>query len=258
WKLLNIFHLDVAYAKPKIAYRETIRREADAHYRHKKQSGGAGQFAEVTLRIEPWFEGMPDPYGLTVRGREDINLSWGGKLLYYNCIVGGVIDQRFLPSILKGIMEKMNQGPITGSYVRDVRVSIYDGKMHPVDSNDLSFKLAGMMAFKDAFQKADPQLLEPIYSVEVRCPDELTGTIMGDLQMRRGMVEGMDTEGHFAVVKAKVPHAEMHQYASTLRGLTQGMARFKMKFDHYAPVSAEQQRKLSEAYKKEASEPVEA
>ncbi len=252
WKLENLHHLDVQFNKPKIAYRETIRKEAESLYRHKKQSGGAGQFAEVAMRIEPWYEGMPEPHGLTVRGREEYDLSWGGKLVYYNCIVGGVIDTRFLPSIMKGVMEKLNHGPITGSYVRDVRVCVFDGKMHAVDSNDISFKLAGLNAFKDAFQKADPLLMEPIYSVEVRTPDELTGNIMGDIQMRRGMVEGVDAAGHFTVVKAKVPHSEMNNYSSTLRGITQGRARFSMRFDHYAPVSAELQRKLSEAYKKEA------
>jgi elongation factor G len=257
WKLQNLFHLDVLYFKPKIAYRETIRREAEATYRHKKQSGGAGQFAEVTMRIEPWREGMPEPHNLNIRGKEEHNLPWGGKLVYYNCIVGGVIDLRFLPSILKGVMEKMQQGPVTGSYVRDIRVSVFDGKMHPVDSNDMAFKLAGMMAFKEAFQKADPLLLEPIYKLELRCPDELTGNILGDLQMRRGIIEGMDTEGQFTIVHALVPHAEMYQYASSLRGITRGRARFKMNFDHYAPVSADMQRKLSEAYKKEVPEPVE-
>jgi elongation factor G len=258
WKLQNLFHLDVQYTKPRIAFRETIRKEAEATYRHKKQSGGAGQFAEVALRLEPWYEGMPEPHGLNVRGKEEYELTWGGKLVYYNCIVGGVIDTRFLPSILKGVMEKMHQGPITGSYVRDIRVSVFDGKMHPVDSNDMAFKTAGVMAFKEAFQKADPQLLEPIYTVEVRCPDDLTGNILGDLQMRRGMVEGMDTEGHFTIIRAKVPNAEMYQYASTLRGLTQGRARFKMQFSHYAPVSFELQRKLADTYKKEAAETVEA
>jgi elongation factor G len=258
WKLQHIYNLDVQYSRSRIAYRETIRRQAEATYRHKKQSGGAGQFAEVAIRIEPWYEGMPEPANLTVRGREEHALPWGGKLVYYNCIVGGVIDIRFLPAIQKGVMEKMKEGPISGSHVRDIRVCVFDGKMHPVDSNDLSFKIAGMMAFKQAFQQADPQLLEPVYMVEVRCPDELTGNIMGDIQMRRGMVEGIDSEGHFTVVKAKVPHAEMHQFASSLRSITQGRARFKMKFDHYAPVSADQQKKLSEAYKSEAKEPVEA
>jgi elongation factor G len=254
WKLENIYHLDVGYTKPRIAYRETIRKNAEATYRHKKQTGGAGQFGEVSMRIEPYFEGMPAPQGLNVRSTEEVPLPWGGKLVYCNCIVGGVIDQRFLPSIMKGVMDKMQRGPITGSYVRDVRVSVFDGKMHPVDSNDNAFKTAGTMAFRDAFQLADPQLLEPIYQVEVLAPDELTGNIMGDLQSRRAMVEGFDTEGNFTVIRAKVPHAEMHGYASTLRSLTQGRARFRMRFDHYAPISHEIQKKLAEAYKSEMAE----
>ncbi len=258
WKLENIYHLDVEYTRPRIAYRETIRREAESTYRHKKQSGGAGQFGEVSIRIEPWYDGMPEPKDITVRGRETYDLPWGGKLVYYNCIVGGVIDTRFLPSIFKGIMEKMHHGPLTGSHVRDIRVCVFDGKMHAVDSNDMAFKIAGAMAFRDAFQKADPQLLEPIYNVEVLCPDELTGNIIGDLQVRRGMVEGFDNEGHFTVVKAKVPYAEMNAYASTLRSLSQGRARFRTSFDHYAPVAFELQKKLMEAYKKETPELVEA
>lgn len=258
WKLEHIYHLDVLYIKPKIAYRETIRGKAESTYRHKKQSGGAGQFGEVTIRLEAWHEGIPEPAGLNVRGKEEVELPWGGKLVYYNCIVGGVIDQRFLPSILKGVMEKMHRGPLTGSYVRDVRVSVFDGKMHAVDSNDMAFKTAGMMAFREAFQQANPLLMEPIYSLEILCPDEQTGNIMGDLQQRRGMVEGFDTEGHFTVIKAKVPHAEMYQYASSLRSLTQGRARFRMRFDHYAPVPGDLQRKLTEAYNKEALETAEA
>jgi elongation factor G len=258
WKLKNVHHLDVEYTKPKIAYRETIRKPAESTYRHKKQSGGAGQFGEVSIRIEPWYEGMPEPSNLTVRGRETVELPWGGKLVYYNCIVGGAIDTRFLPSILKGVMDKMYHGPITGSYVRDVRVSVYDGKMHPVDSNDMAFKIAGTMAFKEAFHNASPQLLEPIYALEVICPDDLVGNIMGDLQTRRGMVEGYDTEGHFTVVKAKVPNSEMHQYSSALRSFTQGRARFRMKFDHYAPVGADIQKKLHDAYTKETVEMAEA
>ncbi len=258
WKLENVFRLDVRYSRTRVAYRETIRSRADATYRHKKQSGGAGQFGEVTLSIEPWYEGMPDPENLHVRNREEIDLPWGGKILYYNCIVGGVIDNRFLPSIQKGIMEKMQEGPLTGSYVRDIRVCVYDGKMHAVDSNDMAFKLAGTMAFKQAFQQADPLLLEPIYSLEIRCPDELTGGIMGDIQTRRGMVLGMDAEGHFTVIKAQVPYAELHQYSSSLRSLSQGRARFTMKFDHYMPVSAEQQRRLVDEYKKEGIEMAEA
>jgi elongation factor G len=256
WKIENIHKVPVKFGKPKIAYRETIRKMAEANYRHKKQSGGAGQFGEVFMRIEPFYEGMPDPSGLTVRGREVFNLNWGGKLVFYNCIVGGAIDTRFLPSILKGIMEKMHEGPLTGSYVRDVRVCIYDGKMHPVDSNDISFKIAGIMAFKQAFQQADPQILEPVYQVEVVCPEDLTGAIMGDLQSRRGIVEGMDTEGHFQKIIAKAPLAELHDLSSTLRSISQGRAKFKIKFDNYAPVAYDIQRKLIEEYHKDYADAV--
>ena len=258
WKLENLFSLDVSFVKPKIAYRETICRMSEATYRHKKQSGGSGQFGEVALRIEPWYEGMPEPEGLHIRNTEEIDLTWGGKLLYNNCIVGGVIDLRFLPSILKGIMEKMNDGPLVGAYVRDIRVSVFDGKMHPVDSNDNAFKIAGAMAFRDAFRQADPQLLEPIYALEVLCPDEVTGNVMGDLQSRRARVEGLDTEGHFTVVKAKVPYAEMYNYASTLRSISQGRARFRMSLDHYTAVPFDVQKKLADSYKQESREMVEA
>ncbi len=250
WKIANIHKLDITIDKPKIPYRETIRKKAEATYRHKKQSGGAGQFGEVFMLVEPWYEGIPDPPGLHVRGREEINLEWGGKLVYLNCIVGGAIDTRFLPAILKGIMEKMHNGPITGSYVRDVRVSVYDGKMHPVDSNDISFKIAGLQAFRSAFKDADPQLLEPIYQVEISCPDDQVGAVMGDLQTRMAVVEGMEAEGHFQKITAKVPLAQMHQYSSSLRSLTQGRARFNMQFASYAPVAVEVQKKLMEAYSK--------
>ena len=254
WKIENQHKVPVKFGKPRIAYRETIRKVAESSYRHKKQSGGSGQFGEVFMRIEPFNEGMPEPSGLNVRGREVFNLDWGGKLVFYNCIVGGAIDVRFLPSILKGVMEKMHEGPLTGSYVRDVRVCVYDGKMHPVDSNDISFKIAGIMAFKDAFQKADPQVLEPIYQVEVLCPEELTGAVMGDLQSRRGMVEGIDTESHFQKVIAKVPLAEMHGFSSSLRSITQGRAKFKMHFNNYQPMGSELQKKLMEEYNKSAEE----
>jgi len=254
WKIEHFHKVPVKFVKPRIPYRETIRRAAEANYRHKKQSGGAGQFGEVYMRIEPWYEGISEPAGLTVRGREVFNLDWGGKLVFYNCIVGGAIDTRFLPSILKGVMEKMHEGPLTGSYVRDVRVSVYDGKMHPVDSNDISFKIAGLQAFRQAFQQADPQVLEPINSVEVLCPEDLTGAVMGDLQSRRGIVEGMDTEGHFQKIIAKVPLAEMHGFSSSLRSITQGRAKFKMQFDSYQPMSYEMQRKLSEEYNKTSVE----
>lgn len=256
WKIEHEHKVAVRFGNPKIPYRETIRRSAEATYRHKKQSGGSGQFGEVFLRIEPYVEGMPDPKGLNVRSRESVKLEWGGELHYYNCIVGGAIDTRFLPSILKGIMEKMANGPITGSYVRDVRVCVYDGKMHAVDSNDVSFKIAGMMAFKSAFEQADPQLLEPIYHVDVLCPDELTGTIIGDLQTRRGMIEGMDAEGSFQKVSANVPLAEMHDYSSSLRSLTGGRAKFRMSFNAFLPVPIEIQKKLAEEHAKHHKEEV--
>lgn len=256
WKMEHYFKLQVKFVKPRIAYRETIRKMAEANYRHKKQSGGSGQFGEVFMRIEPFNDGMTDPKGLNVRGREQFDLDWGGKLAYFNCIVGGAIDTRFMPSILKGVMEKMHEGPLTGSYVRDVRVSVYDGKMHPVDSNDISFKIAGLKAFKQAFEQADPQLLEPVYELEVSSPDELTGSVIGDLQTRRAILEGMDSTGHFTRVKAKVPLAEMNDYSSTLRSLTQGRARFTMTFHDYLPVPFEIQKKLTEEYNKMAGEEV--
>jgi elongation factor G len=250
WKIEHIHSLPVHFNRPRIPYRETIRSMAESSYRHKKQSGGNGQFGEVFMRIEPWQNGMPDPKGLTVRGREEYTLEWGGKLVFYNCIVGGAIDTRFLPSILKGVMEKMHEGPLTGSYVRDVRVCIYDGKMHPVDSNDISFKIAGLQAFRQAFEQAAPQLLEPINKLEILCPDDLTGSVMGDLQSRRAIVEGMDREGHFTRIVAKTPLAEMHDYSSSLRSLTQGRAKFAMEFAEYAAVPYEIQKKLQQEYGK--------
>ncbi|MBS1667539.1 MAG: elongation factor G [Bacteroidetes bacterium] len=253
WKLEHIAkNLAVKFTKTRIPYRETIRKSVQSNYRHKKQSGGAGQFGEVYMQVEPWHEGMHDPKGFSVRGREEHKLDWGGKLVFLNCIVGGAIDQRFLPSILKGIMEKMHTGPLTGSYVRDVRVSVYDGKMHPVDSNDISFKIAGLMAFKQAFQQADPQILEPVYSISVLCPDDLTGGIISDLQTRRAIMEGMDTEGHFTKITAKVPLAEMSDYSSSLRSITQGRAKFRMEFNDYVPMPFELQKKLIDEYHKTA------
>lgn len=245
WFLENMYKLNVDFITPRISYRETIRRPASASYRHKKQSGGAGQFGEVYIKIEPYYEGMPEPTEFTVRGKEVLDLEWGGKLVFYNCIVGGVIDARFIPSILKGVMEKMEEGPITGSYVRDVRVMVHDGKMHPVDSNDISFKIAGMMAFKDAFMKAEPQLLEPIYDLEVRVPEEIMGDVMGDLQTRRSLIVGIDTNGNYQVIKAKTPLAELDRYSTSLRSLSQGRAGFSQRFAEYLPVPFEIQQKLA-------------
>jgi len=245
WFLENLYKLHVDFASPRISYRETIRKSAQSSYRHKKQSGGAGQFGEVHLKVEPYVEGMPEPTDFSIRGKEVIDLDWGGKLVFYNCIVGGVIDTRFIPSILKGVMEKMEEGPITGSYVRDVRVMVYDGKMHPVDSNDISFKIAGMMAFKDAFMKSEPQLLEPIYDLEVMLPEDVMGEVMGDLQTRRSMIMGMDSRGNYQVIKARTPLAELDRYSTTLRSLTQGRARFTQRFGEFAPVPSEVQQKLA-------------
>jgi elongation factor G len=245
WFLENVYKLHVDFVPPRISYRETIRKPALSNYRHKKQSGGAGQFGEIFMKIEPYYEGMPEPTEYSVRGKEIIDLEWGGKLAFYNCIVGGVIDARFIPSILKGVMEKMEEGPITGSYVRDVRVIVYDGKMHPVDSNDISFKIAGMMAFKDAFMKAEPQLLEPIYNLEIMVPEEIMGDVMGDLQTRRSIIMGMDSKGSFQVIKARTPLAALDRYSTTLRSLSQGRASFIQSFADFAPVPFDQQQRLA-------------
>lgn len=250
WQLDNIYNLDTDFVSPKIPYRETIQKGCATSYRHKKQSGGAGQFGEVFMKIEPYHEGMPEPTEFTVRGKEEIDLPWGGKLVYYNCIVGGVIDQRYLPAILKGVMEKMEEGPITGSYVRDVRVMVHDGKMHSVDSNDISFKIAGSMAFKNAFVQADPKLLEPIYDMEIFVPEELMGDVMTDLQSRRSIITGMDSKGKYQIIRAKTPLAELDRYVTALRSMTQGRASFKSKFAEYTPVPHDIQKKLSDDYMK--------
>ena len=245
WFLEKMYNLHVDFVSPRISYRETIRKSSSASYRHKKQSGGAGQFGEVYMKIEPYYDGMPEPTEFSIRGKEVIDLEWGGKLVFYNCIVGGVIDTRFIPSILKGVMEKMEEGPITGSYVRDVRVMVHDGKMHPVDSNDISFKIAGMMAFKEAFMKAEPQLLEPIIDLEVMVPEEMVGDVMGDLQTRRSLIMGIDTKANYQVIKARTPLAELDRYSTTLRSLSQGRGTFSQQFADFAPVPFEVQQKLA-------------
>jgi elongation factor G len=248
WYLENIYKLHVTFESPRISYRETIRGSAIAVHRHKKQSGGAGQFGEVHLKVERYFEGMPEPTEYSIRGKEFIDLPWGGKLAFYNCIVGGVIDTRFIPSILKGIMEKMEEGPITGSYVRDVRVCVFDGKMHPVDSNDISFKIAGMLAFKNAFMRAEPQLLEPICDLEILMPEEVMGDVMSDLQTRRSIIMGMDSKGNLQVIKARTPLAELDRYSTTLRSLSQGRASFTQHFSDYTPVPYEVQQNVAKQF----------
>lgn len=263
WRLENNEKLQVKYEEPKIPYRETITKAARADYRHKKQSGGAGQFGEVHLIVEPYKEGMPVPetykfngqeFKITVRGTEEIPLEWGGKLVFINSIVGGSIDARFLPAIMKGIMARMEQGPLTGSYARDVRVIVYDGKMHPVDSNEISFMLAGRNAFSEAFKNAGPKILEPIYDVEVFVPSDRMGDVMGDLQGRRAMIMGMSSEKGFEKLVAKVPLKEMSSYSTALSSLTGGRASFIMKFSSYELVPADVQDKLMKDFEAKQTE----
>ena len=257
WRLENNDKIAVEFIEPKIPYRETITKAARADYRHKKQSGGAGQFGEVHLIVEPYSDGMPDPtvykfdgqeIRVNVRNKEEIPLEWGGKLVFINSVVGGAIDARFMPAILKGIMSRMEQGPLTGSYARDVRVIVYDGKMHPVDSNELSFMLAGRNAFSMAFKNANPKLLEPIYDVEVFTPADKMGDVMSDLQGRRGMIVGMSSENGYEKLQAKVPLNELSTYSTTLSSLTGGRAGFIMKFASYELMPGELQKKLTEEF----------
>ena len=263
WRLQNENKLEIEFSAPKISYRETITKVACADYRHKKQSGGAGQFGEVHLLIAPYQEGV-DPGNrfkvdgkevvLNIKGKEEFDLPWGGKLEYYNCIVGGAIDARFMPAILKGINEKMSEGPLTGSLARDIRVYVYDGKMHPVDSNEISFVLAARNAFKEAFRVAGPKIMEPIYNVEVMTPTEYMGACMSDLQNRRAIIEGMGTDKGFDTIKARVPLAELYRYSTTLSSLSSGSATFTMDFADYQPVPGDVQEKLLKAYLEEEKE----
>ncbi len=263
WLLTNVHKCEVEFIPPRIPYRETITKVAQADYRHKKQSGGAGQFGEVHLIVEPYEEGMPAPtkykingkeISLNIRDTQEVDLDWGGKLIFYNCIVGGAIDARFLPAIMKGIMEKMEQGPLTGSYARDIRVAVYDGKMHPVDSNEISFKLAGRNAFRAAFKEAGPKIMEPIYDVEVLVPSDYMGDVMSDLQNRRAIIMGMDSEKGFEHIQARVPLAEIGRYSTALSSLTGGRATYTMKFSGYEQVPADVQEKLLKAYQETEEE----
>jgi elongation factor G len=263
WHLDNIYRIPTNFNPPRIPYRETITKAAQADYRHKKQSGGAGQFGEVHMIIEPYVEGNPDlsmlkmggkELKISVRGKDEIDLEWGGKLVYLNCIVGGSIDARFMPAILKGIMEKMEVGPLTGSYARDIKVYVYDGKMHPVDSNEISFRLAGRNAFSQAFKNAAPRILEPVYDVEIMVPSDRMGDVISDLQGRRGMVLGMASEKRFEVIKARVPLAEMNKYSTALSSLTGGRAMYTMKFSEYAQVPGEVQEGVIKAYHEDEEE----
>lgn len=263
WYFDNVYKIDIEFKEPRIPYRETITKPAQADYRHKKQSGGAGQFGEVHMIIEPYEEGVAPKglflldgkeYKLSVRDVQEHNLSWGGKLLYINCIVGGSIDARFMPAILKGIMEKMEQGPLTGSYARDIIVYVYDGKMHPVDSNEISFKLAGRNAFSQAFKKSNPKILEPIYDLEVWVPGDRMGDVMSDLQGRRALIMGMGSEKGFEKITARVPLKEMNKYATSLSSVTGGRGLFKMTYNSYEKVPADVQDELLKAYEAEQDE----
>ena len=257
WRLENNEKLQVVFSEPKIPYRETITKAARAEYRHKKQSGGAGQFGEVHLIVEPYYEGMPAPevyrfgnqeFRINAKSTEVVDLEWGGKLVFINSVVGGAIDARFMPAILKGVMQRMEQGPLTGCYARDVRVIVYDGKMHPVDSNELSFMLAGRQAFAQAFRDAGPKILEPIYDVEVFVPSDKMGDVMGDLQGRRAMIMGMSSENGYEKIVAKAPQKEMLNYSTALSSITGGRASFIMKFASYELVPGDVQNKLIAEY----------
>jgi len=244
WTLKNVYGIEAKFDQPKIAYRETIQRSTSASYRHKKQSGGSGQFAQVHMKIEPWHEGMNEPEGFNIRGKEEVSLPWGGKLMFYNCIVGGVIDLRYLPAIMKGILEVMEDGPLTKSYVRDIRVMVYDGKMHAVDSNDISFKIAGAHAFKEAFLNSKPKLLEPVQELEVRVPEEMVGNVMTDLQSRRSIILGFESNDHYQVLKCNTPLSELYGFSTDLRSLTQGRATFSSVFSSFEPVPSNIQKGL--------------
>lgn len=257
WRIENNDKIAIVYSEPKIPYRETITKASRAEYRHRKQSGGAGQFGEVHMIVEPYIEGMPVPDTYKFNGQEfkvqsrDIqtyDLDWGGKLVFVNSIVGGAIDTRFVPAIIKGIMARLEQGPLTGSYARDVRVIVYDGKMHPVDSNEISFMLAGRNAFSEAFKNAGPKILEPISDVTVFVPSDKMGDVMSDIQNRRGIIQGMESDKDIEVINAKVPLKEMSNYSITLSSLTGGRASFIMKFSKYELVPADVQEKLLKEY----------
>lgn len=248
WFLDNQHKIEIELSSPRVPYRETITKPAKAMYRHKKQTGGAGQFGEVHLMVQPYSENMPKPTDFPVRGTEVHELPWGGKLVFNSCIVGGAIDGRFMPAILKGIMERMEMGPLTGSYARDISVYVYDGKMHPVDSNEISFKLAGRFSFIDAFKNAGPKIMEPIYNLEVTMPDEYMGDVMKDLQGRRGMIMGMDSEGDYQKIRARVPLGEMDRYHTSLSAISSGRAFFTMEYAEYQQVPSDIQDKLLKEY----------
>ncbi len=260
-RLVNEYGVQVELFAPKVPYRETITKVATAQYRHKKQSGGAGQFGEVHLLVCPAEGELNTKFKidgketiLNVKTSEVTDLEWGGKLEFYNCVVGGAIDLGFMPAILKGIKERMVEGPLTGSYARDIRVFVYDGKMHPVDSKEIAFIIAGRNAFKEAFRNAGPKILEPIYNVEVMTPGEYQGAVMSDIQNRRGILGDLGSDKGFSILKARIPLAELYRYSTTLSSLTSGSATFTMEFADYQPVPGDVQTKLLAEYEAQDKE----
>jgi elongation factor G len=233
-RLKQRFGVDVEVTPPRIPYREAIKKSADVSYKHKKQSGGSGQYGEVYIKIEP------KPRG---EGYE-----------FVDAIVGGVISNKFIPAVDKGIQEQLAKGVIAGYPIVDVRVTLYDGSQHTVDSNEISFKIAAQQAFRKGFMEAGPAILEPVYNIEAIVPDEFMGDVMGDISSRRGKIQGMDAEGPFQVIRAKVPLAELHQYATRLRSITQGRGLFRRSFSHYEEVPFEVMNKIVEEAKQAKEE----
>ena len=233
-KLADQFGVEVDLYKPKIKYRETIRKKAEAQGRHKKQTGGRGQFADVWLRLEP--------------------LERGTGYEFVDEISGGVVPNKFIPAVDKGVQEIMNEGVMAGYKVVDIKVTLYDGSYHSVDSSELAFKIAAHLGFKSAFEKGDPYMLEPYDDVEIIVPEEFTGDVMGDISSRRGKIGGMVPTGSFTKIKAQVPQAELYKYSTALRSLTQGRGYFTREFSHYAEVPGDIVQKVIEESKTSKAE----
>ncbi|MDD5231098.1 MAG: elongation factor G, partial [Candidatus Marinimicrobia bacterium] len=233
-RLKQKFGVEINQLPPRIPYRETIKKRGDSKYRHKKQTGGAGQFAEVWMYVEP------APAGAGVE--------------FTNTLVGQNVDRVFVPSVEKGVRSACEEGILAGYHVTDVKAVFYDGKMHPVDSKDIAFQIAGKSAFKECFMSGNPILLEPIYNLEVIVPEEFMGDVMGDISVRRGKIQGMDAEGPFQKINAKVPLAELYRYSTALRSMTQGRGMHRQSFSHYEQMPKEAQDKVVESYKREREE----
>ncbi len=243
-RLQQKYGVEVEMKPPRIPYRETIKGATSTSYRHRKQTGGSGQFGEVHFHIEPWDEGRPIPGQYQKRGEELEDLSWGGKFHFVNSIVGGTIDARFVPAVKKGIVETLERGAFAGYPMTNVRVILYDGKMHAVDSNENAFKTAARICFRQGIKDCRPQLMEPIWNIEVNGPVESMGDIMSDLSGRRGRILGMDSKGTAQVINAQIPLAELYGYAARLRGLTQGRGSYTRSFSHYEEVPKDIEAKL--------------